>query len=112
MILPSKPFFFALATCLCVALVTPPRATAKNLRVITTLTDLAALTHEVGGDKVDVEALAKGYQDPHFVDPKPSFLLKLRHADLLISVGLELEIGWLPPLITPVSYTHLRAHET
>src|SRR3984893_1570546 len=100
MILPSKPFFFALAMCLGVAIFTPPRATAKNLKVITTLTDLASLTHEVGGDKVDVEALAKGYQDPHFVDPKPSFLLKLRHADLLILVGLELEIGWLPPLIT------------
>jgi zinc/manganese transport system substrate-binding protein len=75
-------------------------AEAKKLRVITTLTDLASLTSEVGGDKIDVEALAKGYQDPHFVEPKPSFLLKLRNADLLISVGLDLEIGWLPPLIT------------
>src|ERR1700730_11888896 len=100
MILPSKPFFFALAMCLGVAIFTPPRATAKNLKEITTLTDLASLTQEVGGDKVEVEALAKGYQDPHFVDPKPSFLLKRRHADLLICVGLELEIGWLPPLIT------------
>src|SRR5499426_3016864 len=54
----------------------------------------------VGGDKINVEALAKGYQDPHFVEPKPSFLLKLRHTDLLIVVGLDLEIGWLPPLIT------------
>jgi zinc/manganese transport system substrate-binding protein len=78
----------------------PSSAQARNLRVITTLTDLAALTKEVGGDKIDVEALAKGYQDPHFVEPKPSFLLKLRNADLLISVGLDLEIGWLPPLIT------------
>jgi zinc/manganese transport system substrate-binding protein len=49
---------------------------------------------------VNVEALAKGYQDPHFVEAKPSFLLKLRQADLLIVVGLQLEIGWLPPLIT------------
>jgi len=47
-----------------------------------------------------VESLAKGYQDPHFVEPKPSFLLKLRQADVLITVGLQLEIGWLPPLIT------------
>jgi zinc/manganese transport system substrate-binding protein len=47
-----------------------------------------------------VEALAKGYQDPHFVEAKPSFLLKLRQTDLLIVVGLQLEIGWLPPLIT------------
>src|SRR5215470_19962520 len=86
---------------LCAILLLAARpAEAKKLRVITTLTDLASLTSEVGGDKVDVEALAKGYQDPHFVEPKPSFLLKLRNADLLISVGLDLEIGWLPPLIT------------
>jgi zinc/manganese transport system substrate-binding protein len=96
----STVFSFALAACLSFATFGPPTAAAKNLKVITTLTDLASLTKEVGGDKVDVEALAKGYQDPHFVDPKPSFLLKLRHTDLLISVGLELEIGWLPPLIT------------
>jgi zinc/manganese transport system substrate-binding protein len=81
-------------------LLLPSEAEAKKLKVITTLTDLASLTQEVGGDKVDVEALAKGYQDPHFVEPKPSFLLKLRNADVLILVGLDLEIGWLPPLIT------------
>jgi len=52
---------------------------------------------------VDVESVARGYQDPHFVDPKPSFLLKLSKAELLIVVGLELEIGWLPPLITQSS---------
>src|SRR3954471_4250273 len=75
-------------------------AEAKKLNVITSTTDLAALAQEVGGDKIDVESIAKGYQDPHFVEAKPSFLLKLRHADLLISVGLQLEIGWLPPLIT------------
>src|SRR6202023_935035 len=96
----STVLSFALAACLSVATFSPSTAAAKNLKVITTLTDLASLTQEVGGDKVEVEALAKGYQDPHFVDPKPSFLLKLRHADLLICVGLELEIGWLPPLIT------------
>src|SRR5580765_6481766 len=81
-------------------LLLPSSAEAKKLKVITTLSDLASLTQEVGGDKVDVEALAKGYQDPHFVEPKPSFLLKLRNADLLVLVGLDLEIGWLPPLIT------------
>src|SRR5437764_12778719 len=88
----------ALIAVLCVCASQP--AFAKKLEVITTLTDLASLTQEVGGDRIDVEALAKGYQDPHFVEPKPSFLLKLRNADLLISVGLDLEIGWLPPLIT------------
>ena len=91
---------FFLSATLCATLLLPSAAEAKKLKVITTLTDLASLTQEVGGDRVEVEALARGYQDPHFVDPKPSFLLKLRNADLLVSVGLELEIGWLPPLIT------------
>src|SRR5437867_651568 len=95
----SRFLRFAIAVLLGAALA-PSSAEAKKLKVITTLTDLASLTQEVGGDKVDVEALAKGYQDPHFVEPKPSFLLKLRNADLLVLVGLDLEIGWLPPLIT------------
>ena len=77
---------------------TPARAEDK-LRIMTATTDLAALAQEVAGDKADVESIARGYQDPHFVEAKPSFLLKLRKADLLIVVGLELEIGWLPPLI-------------
>jgi len=91
---------FTMLTLLGVAVFLPSAAEAKKVQVVTTLTDLAELTQEVGGDKIDVEALAKGYQDPHFVEPKPSFLLKLRHADLLVLVGLDLEIGWLPPLIT------------
>ena len=70
------------------------------VKVVTTTEDLAALAREVGGDKVQVDALAKGYQDPHFVDPKPSFILQVSRADLLIAVGRELEIGWLPPLIS------------
>src|SRR5688572_12427397 len=68
--------------------------------VITTTEDLASVTREVGGDKIKVESLARGYQDPHFVEAKPSFVLKLNKADLLIAVGRELELGWLPPLIT------------
>jgi zinc/manganese transport system substrate-binding protein len=82
------------------ALLSPMAAEAKKINVVTSTTDLAALTEEVGGEKVNVESIAKGYQDPHFVEAKPSFLLKLRQADLLIAVGLQLEIGWLPPLIT------------
>jgi len=70
------------------------------LRVVTTTQDLESLTREVGGDKVQVVGLAKGYQDPHQVDPKPSFIIEVSRADLLIAVGRELEIGWLPPLIT------------
>src|SRR5881397_480911 len=82
------------------AVLLPPAAQAKKLNVITATTDMAALTQEVGGDRIEVESIARGYQDPHFVEAKPSFLLKLRKADLLILVGLQLEIGWLPPLIT------------
>jgi zinc/manganese transport system substrate-binding protein len=78
----------------------PPVSAAKKLNVVTSTTDMAALAQEVGGDKIAVDAIAKGYQDPHFVEAKPSFLLKLKNADLLISVGLQLEIGWLPPLVT------------
>ena len=91
-----------LAACaLICTLVNPPASRADSkLRIMTATTDLAALAQEIGGEKVEVESVARGYQDPHFVEAKPSFLLKLRHADLLIVVGLELEIGWLPPLIT------------
>ena len=70
------------------------------IKVIATTQDLAALVSEVGGDKVSVEALARGYQDPHFVEAKPSFVIKLYSADLLVVVGRELEMGWLPALIT------------
>jgi zinc/manganese transport system substrate-binding protein len=96
----SQLFGAIVSTTLVATLLMPSVAEAKKLKVITTLTDLASLTQEVGGDKVEIESLAKGYQDPHFVEPKPSFLLKLRNADVLILVGLDLEIGWLPPLIT------------
>lgn len=71
-----------------------------QLDVIATTEDLAAITREIGGDKVEVEALARGFQDPHYVEAKPSFILKLYAADLLIVVGRELEAAWLPPLIT------------
>jgi ABC-type Zn uptake system ZnuABC Zn-binding protein ZnuA len=86
------------------ALLCPVAGSADSkIRIMTATTDLASLAQEVGGEKVDVESIARGYQDPHFVDPKPSFLLKLSKAELLIVVGLELEIGWLPPLITQSS---------
>jgi zinc/manganese transport system substrate-binding protein len=74
-------------------------AADSKLNVVTTTEDLASLAREVGGDRISVESIARGYQDPHFVEAKPSFILKLQKADLLIVVGRELEIGWLPPLI-------------
>jgi len=76
----------------------PARAQGKP-NVVAATEDLAAIAREVGGDHISVEAIAKGYQDPHFVEAKPSFILKLQKADILVVVGRELEIGWLPPLI-------------
>src|SRR5467141_2264505 len=99
----TKNRFTAVASsfALLFALLCPVTGSADSkIRIMTATTDLASLAQEVGGDKVEVESIARGYQDPHFVDAKPSFLLKLKRADLLIVVGLELEIGWLPPLIT------------
>lgn len=75
---------------------TPSLAAVK---VVTTTEDLASIVREVGGDKVQVDAIARGYQDPHFVEAKPSFILKLHAAQLLVAVGRDLEIGWLPPLV-------------
>jgi zinc/manganese transport system substrate-binding protein len=71
-----------------------------ELHVVGTTEDMAALAREVGGDKVKVDAIGRGYQDPHFVEAKPSFIFLLSKADLLIAVGRELEISWLPPLVT------------
>jgi zinc/manganese transport system substrate-binding protein len=71
----------------------------NKLNVVTTTEDLASISREVGGDRTIIESIARGYQDPHFVEAKPSFILKLQRADLLIVVGRDLEIGWLPPLI-------------
>jgi zinc/manganese transport system substrate-binding protein len=81
---------------------------ADKLKVVTTTQDLASITREVGGDRVDVTAIGRGYQDPHFIEPKPSFLLLLRNADLLEVVGLELEIGWLPPLLDQSRNSRIR----
>jgi zinc/manganese transport system substrate-binding protein len=80
------------------SLVVPLRATAA-LKVVTTTEGLAALAKEIGGDRVQVESLSRGVQDPHFVDANPILAVKLRNADLLVDVGLDLEIGWLPPLV-------------
>ena len=71
-----------------------------DLRVVATIPDLAALAKAVGGERVTVEALAASGEDPHYVDPRPSFLPRLSRANAVIVVGLELEVGWLPPLLT------------
>jgi len=71
-----------------------------QVNIVTSVTDYAAIAKEIGGDRVEVTSLAKGYQDPHFVDAKPIFITRLNKADMLIYNGLDLEIGWLPILIT------------
>src|SRR6267154_4836181 len=70
-----------------------------KLNVVATLPDFGALAREIGGDKVNVTVLAKATEDPHFVDARPSFVVSLRNADVLIDGGAELEVGWLPPLL-------------
>lgn len=82
------------------SLMTFPVYAQGKLNVVATTQDLAAIAAEVGGDHIVVDSIAKGYQDPHFVEAKPSFILKMQKADVLILVGRELEIGWLPPLLT------------
>jgi zinc/manganese transport system substrate-binding protein len=74
------------------------RAEAK-VHVVTSIETFADLTRRIGGDRVEVKSLSHGYIDPHFVEAKPSLMLDLNRADLLVHVGLELEIGWLPPLV-------------
>src|SRR5215204_5591725 len=75
-----------------------PSAQAK-LNVVATLPDFGAIAKEIGGNKVEVTSIAKGTEDPHFVDARPSFIRVLNRADVLLEGGAELEIGWLPPLV-------------
>jgi len=76
-----------------------PGGAAAAVKVVTTTEGLAALVREVGGEWVQVTFLSRGTQDPHFVDANPNLAVKLRDAELLVDVGLDLEVGWLPPLV-------------
>lgn len=82
-----------------VVLAATPVSASAAVNVVTTTEDLASITKDIGGDRISVEAIARGYQDPHFVEPKPSFILKLYRADMLVVVGRELEQAWLPGLV-------------
>lgn len=93
-----KSTWTSLLMALALALGVGGTAEAK-LKVVTTTQDPAALTEAIGGDRVSVTALCKGYQDPHFLDAKPSFMVDLNRADLVESIGLELEVGYLPSLL-------------
>jgi len=81
------------------AVATGPVIAQGKLNVVATTEDLATIAREIAGDRAEVESIARGYQDPHFVEAKPSFILRLQRADLLVVVGRELEVGWLPPLV-------------
>jgi zinc/manganese transport system substrate-binding protein len=82
-----------------------------QLNVVTTTVDLRAIASEVGGDLVSVESLGRGTQDPHFIEAKPSFMLKVNHADLVVSTGMELEIGWLPSILSGARNPKVNAGE-
>jgi zinc/manganese transport system substrate-binding protein len=84
---------------LAIALPAAPAHSQDRLKVVATIPDLADIARQVGGERVEVESIAVGVQDPHYVDPKPSFVVKLNRADVFIQVGLDLEIGWVPPLL-------------
>jgi len=100
-----RKFLFVLAIILSSAVF----ARAENkLQVLTTTSDLKSIAEFIGGDKVRVDSLAKGYQDPHFIDAKPSFMMKAKNADLFIRIGLELEIGYEELIIDGSRNTKIR----
>jgi ABC-type Zn uptake system ZnuABC Zn-binding protein ZnuA len=84
---------------LAVVLALAPRAAEAQLKVVTSTTDLYDIAKAVGGAKISATHIGEGYQDPHFIEAKPSFVLQLRNADVWAFVGLDLEIGWMPLLL-------------
>ena len=96
---PTQALYRPLRSAIIALMVMTPSAALASVKVVTTTSDLAALVAEVGGAHVRVHAMSSPDQDPHYVDPKPSLVLALARADLLVFNGLELEIGWLPPLL-------------
>jgi zinc/manganese transport system substrate-binding protein len=91
-----KRFTFALAA---VASLTFAGSAHAQLKVVTSTSDLADIASDVGGKLVTVRHIGEGYQDPHFIEAKPSLVLQLRNADVWAFVGLDLEIGWMPLLL-------------
>ena len=96
-----------LITFILVGLLIPSQGWAK-VRVVATLPDFAQLAEELGGERVETQALILGTEDAHFVEPKPSHVVRLNQADMVILIGLELEIGWLPTLLTQSRNTKLQ----
>src|SRR5438046_7534037 len=85
---------------------------AGTIKVVTTTTDLKNITELIGGDKVSVSSIATGYQNPHFVDPKPSYIISLSNADMYVTIGLDLETGWSPQLLASSRNTKIQKGST
>jgi zinc/manganese transport system substrate-binding protein len=81
---------------------------AGTIHVVTTTQDTKSIAEIIGGNKVEVFAIATGYQNPHFVDPKPSYIIKLSNADLYVTLGLDLEAGWSPSLLSSSRNTKIQ----
>lgn len=96
---------------LLLALAAPARA-AEKISIVTTLPDLADIAGRIAGDAASVESLARGVEDPHGVPVKPSFVVKLNRADLLLLMGLEYEHSWLPALIDEARNPKIRKGAT
>src|SRR5688572_14260222 len=103
----TKRILLAAATVLGSAIAAPPAV--AQLKVVTSTTDIADIARQVGGNKVTVRHIGEGYQDPHFIEPKPSFVLQLRDADVWAFVGLDLEIGWMRPLLDAARNPKIRS---
>lgn len=81
---------------------------ADTIKIVTTTTDMKSIAEFIGGNKVSVTSIATGYQNPHFVDPKPSYIISLTKANLFVTVGLDLETGWSPQLLTSSRNTKIQ----
>ncbi len=97
--LPPQSKFGAVVALVCFSVVAFVSAAHAKLNVVATTPDIASIAKEIGGDKIELTTLARPTEDPHFVDPKPSFIVKLNRADVLIHGGADLEVGWLPKLV-------------
>jgi len=83
-------------------------AFADTIKIVTTTTDMKSIAEFIGGNKVSVTSIATGYQNPHFVDPKPSYIISLTKANLFVTVGLDLETGWSPQLLSSSRNTKIQ----
>jgi zinc/manganese transport system substrate-binding protein len=99
----------SLRVAFCALIAVGSSSAGAQLKVVTTTSDLFDIAGAVGGNLITVSHISEGYEDPHFVQPKPSFILRLRGADVLAYVGLDLEIGWLPLLQDGARNNKIRA---